>query len=117
MGAAPHAPSGPAHGAQAPVALPDPFDLAAQIDYGAPQPSLSPRDASAPVPGNAPTAPLPAPPGGATTSGGSGAAFSTFLALLVALAAFSAQQLLRRLNLPSAPWRPAMFVAVIERPG
>jgi hypothetical protein len=97
--------------------MPNPFDFVAQMDGGAPQPSLSPRDASAPVPGNAPTAPLPAPPGGATASGGSGTAFSTFLALLVALAAFSAQQLLRRLNLPSAPWRPAMFVAVIERPG
>ena len=69
------------------------------------------------LPGDAPPPPLPAPPGGATATGGSGAAFSTFLALLVALAAFSAQQLLRRLNLPSAPWRPAMFVAVIERPG
>ena len=95
----------------------NPFDLAAQMDAGTPQATLSPRDASVPVPGNGPTAPLPAPPAGATASGGSGTAFSTFLALLVALAAFSAQQLLRRLNLPSAPWRPAMFVAVIERPG
>ena len=112
--AVPHA-SG--HTPASPADVESPFFLTAPGLDGAPQPTLGTRDASSPVPGNSPPAPIPAPPGGATATGGSGIAFSTLFALLVALAAFSAQQLLRRLHLPSAPWRPASFVAVIERPG
>jgi hypothetical protein len=44
-------------------------------------------------------------------------AFSTLFALLVSLAAFSAQPFSRRLILALPPWRPAAFIAVIERPG
>mgnify|MGYP003290699971 CR=1 FL=1 len=36
---------------------------------------------------------------------------------LFSLAAFSAQRFSRRLDLALAPWRPAAFIAVIERPG
>jgi hypothetical protein len=66
---------------------------------------------------NAPPPPLPAPSGGSGFSGGFGVAFSTLFALLVSLAAFSAQRFSRRLTLALAPWRPAAFIAVIERPG
>jgi hypothetical protein len=66
---------------------------------------------------NAPPPPLPAPSGGSGSSSGSGVAFSTLFALLVSLAAFSAQRFSRRLTLALAPWRPAAFIAVIERPG
>jgi hypothetical protein len=66
---------------------------------------------------NAPPPPTPAPAGGSGSSGGFGVGFSTLFALLVSLAAFSAQQFSRRLILVLPPWRPAAFVAVIERPG
>jgi hypothetical protein len=55
--------------------------------------------------------------GGSGSSGGSGVAFSTLFALLVSLAAFSAQQFSRRLTLVLPVWRPTAFIAVIERPG
>jgi hypothetical protein len=69
--------------------------------------------------GASPDAPLqlPAPAGGSGSSGGSGAGSSTLFALLVSLAAFSAQPFSRRLILALPPWRPAAFIAVIERPG
>jgi hypothetical protein len=66
---------------------------------------------------NAPPSPLPGPSGGSGFSGGSGVAFSTLFGLLVSLAAFSAQRFSRRLTLALPPWRPAAFIAVIERPG
>jgi hypothetical protein len=66
---------------------------------------------------NAPPTPLPAPSGSSGFSGGFGVAFSTLFALLVSLAAFSEQRFSRRLTLALAPWRPAAFIAVIERPG
>jgi hypothetical protein len=66
---------------------------------------------------NAPPPPLPASGAGSGSSGGFGVAFSTLFALLVSLAAFSAQQFSRRLILALPPWRPAAFIAVIERPG
>jgi hypothetical protein len=68
--------------------------------------------------GALPNAPPPLPSsGGSGASGGSGVAFSTLFALLVSLAAFSAQPFSRRLTLALPPWRPAAFIAVIERPG
>jgi hypothetical protein len=82
--------------------------LAAASDAGSLPGSASP---------NAPPAPLPVPTGSSGSSGGFGVAFSTLFALLVSLAAFSAQQFSRRLTLALAPWRPAAFIAVIERPG
>jgi hypothetical protein len=60
---------------------------------------------------------LPPPSSCSGTSGGSGAGFRTLFADLVTLAAFAAQPFSRRLQRASAPWRPAAFVAVIERPG
>jgi hypothetical protein len=66
---------------------------------------------------NAPPSPLPGPSGGSAFSGGSGVAFSTLFGLLVSLAAFGAQRFSRRLTLALPPWRPAAFIAVIERPG
>jgi hypothetical protein len=60
---------------------------------------------------------LPAPSGGSGSIGSSGFSSSTLLAILVALVAFSAQRFSRQLKLALAPWRPAAFIAVIERPG
>jgi hypothetical protein len=63
----------------------------------------------------APSLPSPSTCGG--TGGGSGAAFRTLFADFVTLAALAAQPFNRRVQHASAPWRPAAFVAVIERPG
>jgi hypothetical protein len=60
---------------------------------------------------------LPAPSGGSGSIGSSGFGSSTLFAILVALAAFSAQRFSRQLRLALAPWRPSAFIAVIERPG
>jgi hypothetical protein len=60
---------------------------------------------------------LPSSSAGAGAAGGSGTASTGLFALLVALAAFAAHLLSRRLRLALTPWRPAAFVAVIERPG
>jgi hypothetical protein len=62
-----------------------------------------------------PSLPSPSTCGG--TGGGSGAASRTLFADLVTLAAFAAQPFSRRLRHASAPWPPAAFVALIERPG
>jgi hypothetical protein len=74
-----------------------------------------PDSASGSGDSEAPSLPSPSTCGG--TGGGSGAAFRTFFADLVTLAAFAAQPFNRRVHHASAPWRPAAFVAVIERPG
>jgi hypothetical protein len=60
---------------------------------------------------------LPAPSGGFGSIGSSGFGSSSLFAILVALAAFGAQRFSRQLKLALAPWRPAAFIAVIERPG
>jgi hypothetical protein len=91
----------------------------AGLGGAAPIAEFAAADAGALSGGGSPNAPpsLPAPAGGSGSSGGSGVAFSTLFALLVSLAAFSAQPFSRRLKLALAPWRPAAFIAVIERPG
>jgi hypothetical protein len=69
-------------------------------------------------PGDGPSE-TPSPPSPSTcsgTSGGSGSTFRALFADLVTLAAFAAQPFSRRFQRASA-WRPAAFVAVIERPG
>jgi hypothetical protein len=81
--------------------------------------ALAGPDAGSSRGGVSPNAPpqLPAPSGGSGSSGGPGLGSSTLFALLVSLAAFSAQRFSRRLDLALAPWRPTAFIAVIERPG
>jgi len=58
---------------------------------------------------------LPASSGGGAATG-VGLAFTTLLALLIALASFTLQRF-ERLRLVPAVWRQQAFVAVIERPG
>jgi hypothetical protein len=60
---------------------------------------------------------VPSSSAGAGAGGGSGMASTSLFALLVALTAFAAHLLSRRMKFALPPWRPAAFVAVIERPG
>jgi hypothetical protein len=111
-------PSSSVHASRNGGPAPDLFDAPAA---GGAEAAL--RVSASPVPPEAPGggSGLPIPPapagGGASASGGSGGASNTLVGLLAALVSFCAQRFSRRLQLPSAPWRPARFVAVIERPG
>ncbi|HEX2414915.1 MAG TPA: hypothetical protein VHJ37_06850, partial [Thermoleophilaceae bacterium] len=92
--------------------LPTPSSLAAaSVEHA------SGGGSSAPGSGAPQSPQSPAPSSGAGAAGGSGFAFGTFFALLASLAALAALRYGRRLSLASAPWRPAAFIAVIERPG
>jgi hypothetical protein len=95
-----------------------PFSVAPGSVLGLPyasSPDAAPGSALSGAPSEAPG--LSSTSAGAGAGGGTGVGSSALFALLVGLAAFAAHLLSQRMRLTLAPWRPAAFVAVIERPG
>jgi hypothetical protein len=88
-----------------------PFASADQAPLGHP--------AQQPDPGQGPQGPGQGPGGSFNADGlsSSGLAFSGLAALLLALMAFAAPALGRRIRISPACWRPVAFVSLLERPG